>query len=122
MAKHLELGKRGEEIAAKYLINKGYRILETNWRHRRAEVDLIAMDGECLVFIEVKTRSSGIWGQPELAVTTKKERLLADASGVYMEQIGHEWTVRFDILAIIIINEHYETINHYQDAFFPGLD
>jgi len=122
MAEHLEVGKKGEEVAVLFLEEKGYKILEKNWRHRRAEVDIIAMHGDILVFVEVKTRSTQLWGQPELAVTPKKERLLADASGVYMEQIDHQWEVRFDIISVIIINEGREEITHYKDAFFPGLE
>lgn len=121
MAKHLELGKKGEEIAVQFLIDKGYKVLETNWRHRRAELDIIAKDGEVLVFIEVKTRSSQYWGQPELAVTPKKERLMVDASGVYMEQIDHQWEVRFDIISVIVINEGQSEVTHFKDAFFPGI-
>lgn len=122
MAEHLELGKKGEEIAVEFLKGKGYLILETNWRHRRAEVDIIAKDGEILVFVEVKTRSTQLWGQPELAVTPKKERLMVDASGVYMEQINHQWEVRFDIVSVIVINEGQEEITHFKDAFFPGIE
>jgi len=122
MAKHIELGKKGEEIAINHLIDKGYTILETNWRYKRAEVDIIAKEGQTLVFVEVKTRSTEIWGQPALAVTPKKERLLVDASGVYMEQINHDWEVRFDIISIVIINDQYKEIKHFKDAFFPGLE
>ncbi|MCL4163879.1 UNVERIFIED_CONTAM: hypothetical protein GTU68_031920 [Idotea baltica] len=80
------------------------------------------MDGASLVFVEVKTRSSMIWGQPELSVTDKKERLLIDAAGAYMEKIGHTWEIRFDIVSVVVINEKYNEINHFQDAFFPGLE
>ncbi len=122
MADHLILGRKGEDIARSHLVKKGYKILETNWRHSRAEIDIIAMDGEALVFVEVKTRSTEMWGQPALAVTPKKERLMADASGVYMEQIGHDWEVRFDIISVVIINDEYTEIKHYEDAFFPGIE
>lgn len=122
MAEHLKLGQKGEEIALNYLENKGYSILEVNWRHRRAEVDLIAKDGEVLVFVEVKTRSTEMWGAPELFVSTRKEQLLSAALSVYMEQIGHTWEVRFDIIAVIILEGGHTEIRHHKDAFFPGLE
>lgn len=121
MAKHLEVGKQGENIALQYLESKNYKILETNWRYRRSEVDIITMDGEVLVFIEVKTRSSDIWGQPELSVTAQKETMLIDASSAYMEQIGHVWEIRFDIITVILNSHGSPKLNHYKDAFFPGF-
>jgi putative endonuclease len=80
MASHNELGKRGEEIAKEYLENKGYQILKMNWRHKRAEIDLIARHEKTLIFIEVKTRSSVDFGHPEEFVDWKKEKHLEFAS------------------------------------------
>jgi len=120
MADHHEVGKDGEARAANFLKEKGYDILETNWRYRRAEVDIIARDEDVLVFIEVKTRSSAKWGAPELSVNARKQQLLADAASAYMEETNHGWAIRFDILSVIIINEAYEEIKHFQDAFLPG--
>ena len=117
MSTHLELGNRGEALAEKYLLDIGYQILERNWRFSRAEVDLIAKDGEVLVFVEVKTRSSDIFGKPEESITPKKEALLKDAAAVYMEQIGHEWEIRFDIVSILIKGSDY-AIEYFKDAFF----
>ena len=65
MARHNEIGKAGEQIAKNYLTERGYRILEENWRYRRAEVDLIAMDKDTLVIVEVKTRNSTAFGEIE---------------------------------------------------------
>ena len=118
MAKHIKLGIAGEEAAQAYLKQKGYQILETNWRYSRAEVDIIAKDGEILVFVEVKTRSSTFYGQtPEVFVTPKKEAFLKDAAGVYMEKINHDWEIRFDIIAIIK-NDRELKIQHLIDAFW----
>jgi len=122
MAKHLELGIKGEFIASKFLESKGFTILEKNWRHRKAEVDIIAMDGDVLVFVEVKTRSTEMWGAPELSVSSKKEQLLADALSVYMEQIGHTWEVRFDVVGVLLLEAGYREVRHHRDAFFPGLE
>ena len=122
MSKHLELGKKGEEIATKFLIKKGYQILETNWRYRRSEIDIIIKKDEVLIFVEVKTRSDDYFGRPESFVTDRKRALMIDAANVYMEEIGHEWEVRFDVVAIIFHNPVHQTIDPFQDAFFPGLD
>jgi putative endonuclease len=121
MAQHNETGKTGEELARTYLEGKGYRILEVNWRYRRAELDLIAMDGPVLVFLEVKTRRTAAFGRPEEAVTRKKTKLMAAAAAAYMEAIGHEWEIRFDILSIILHSPQDYEVAHLKDAFFPGL-
>lgn len=122
MAKHLDIGKAGEMLARTFLETKGYRILETNWRWSRAEIDLIVKDGDTLVFVEVKTRSTDVFGKPEESITPRKERFLADAASVYMEQTGHDWAVRFDVIAIIYRSEQHYEIEHFEDAFFPGLE
>ncbi len=117
MSANLELGNRGESLAEKHLLETGYRILERNWRFSRAEIDLIAKEGEVLVFVEVKTRSSDFFGKPEESVSPQKEALLKDAAAVYMEQIDHQWEIRFDIISILIKGDGY-TIEHFKDAFF----
>lgn len=122
MAKHHQIGKAGEQLAARFLTEKGYTILERNWRFSKAEVDLIAKDGDSLVFVEVKTRSTDYFGKPEEFVSPQKERLLAEAASVYMEQIGHQWAIRFDLISVIYRHEQDFTIEHLEDAFFPGLE
>lgn len=119
MSKNLELGRRGEQIAVRHLVRQGYTILETNWRFSRAEIDIIAMHDQILVFVEVKTRSTAFFGAPELAVTNHKKNLMIDAANAYMIQINHDWEIRFDIISIILENEP-PTLQHFQDAFFPG--
>lgn len=121
MAKHLETGQKGEDIAVRFLKNKGWEILEVNWRYSRAEVDIIAKDLDILVFVEVKTRTDDYFGKPDAFVTPKKEKLLADAASVYMEKIGHEWEIRFDVISILIKGEKDYEIRHFKDAFFPGI-
>jgi putative endonuclease len=122
MAKHHLTGRQGEEIAASYLRELGFELLETNWRHGRAEVDLIARDGQALVFVEVKTRSYDYFGKPETFVTKKKERLLARAAAAYMELAGHEWEIRFDVVSVLMKNEQDWKVEHLKDAFFPGFE
>ncbi|KGE88453.1 MAG: YraN family protein [Phaeodactylibacter xiamenensis] len=122
MARHNDIGHAGEAIARRYLEERGYRILETNWRYRRAEVDLIAMDGKTLVFVEVKTRNTTAFGEIEDFVTRKKEDLLIAAAHAYMEHIDHDWEIRFDIIAILYLDEQSYSVKHIEDAFFPGLE
>ena len=118
MARHLELGKEGEELAKAFLIKKGYKILACNWRYKKAEIDLIAKIKEILVFIEVKTRSSDSFGQPEDFVNLKKMEFMAEAAPVFMEEISHEWEIRFDIIGILKTKEGTKT-THLEDVYFP---
>ena len=121
MPKSQEVGQEGESLAVYYLQQKGYKILEQNWRFSRAEIDIIAMDGPIMVFVEVKTRSYDYYGRPEDAVDLKKEKLIADAGAAYMRKSQHEWEIRFDIISIILPKTGKPSIDHFTDAFFPGL-
>jgi putative endonuclease len=122
MAKHLDTGKKGEEIAAQFLRESGLEVLAINWRHGRAEVDIIARDGKVLVFVEVKTRSYDFFGKPEEFVNKTKTRLMANAAAAYMKANGHDWAIRFDIVSILMKNENEWSVQHFKDAFFPGLE
>ncbi len=117
MAKHNELGIKGEQIAKSFLLKKGYQILETNWRVGKAEVDLITQKNDILVFVEVKTRQNNVFGYPEDSVTDKKEQLLYEAAGFYTREKEYEGEIRFDIIAITI--DPTLDIKHFRDAFFP---
>lgn len=121
MANHIDLGKKGEALALEFLNKCGYSILESNWSSGKAEIDIIAKDAEVLVFIEVKTRSSDYHGFPEESVTIKKQKILSSAASRYMEITDYEWEVRFDIISIVYISENDFTLEHFKDAFFPGL-
>ena len=120
MAEHNDLGKRGEEIATGYLEKKGYQILEKNWRQWKNEIDVIAMDGKYLVIVEVKTRQSSYFGEPETAVTRDKQRTLIRAANAYVRYKNINCEVRFDILSIVI-SKSSEHIHHIVDAFYPTL-
>ncbi|MFT4665942.1 MAG: putative endonuclease [Polaribacter sp.] len=121
MAKHNELGKRGEEIARKFLEDKGHAILEINYRFGRAEIDLISRCDDLLIFTEVKTRSSSFFGPPELAVNDKKVNLIVSAAQSYLYDNDYEDEIRFDVISIIISTAANIQINHFEDAFFPGM-
>ena len=121
MADHNEFGKAGEEIAADFLRKKGYKILETNWRSGKNEIDIIALDKETLVIVEVKSRHSNFAGEPETAVTHDKQRALIHAANYYIAKMKLENEVRFDIVSILVVKDR-ETINHIEDAFYPTLN
>jgi putative endonuclease len=115
----LDIGRRGEDLAADFLSQKGYRIVARNYRAGRGEIDLIGWWGErLLVFFEVKTRRSEAFGGPEEAVTPRKQRVLMRTAGAYMESIGYDWAVRFDVVAILLRDEVLLDIRHHEDAFF----
>ena len=115
-----DLGKQGERVAADYLRAKGYEILERNWRHRRAEIDLIAKYEGILVFVEVKTRRQNRWQSAERSVNAAKRDRLSNAASAYMTQIDHEWELRFDLLIVVWPTAEEPQITHYEDAFFRG--
>ncbi|MCB9318324.1 MAG: YraN family protein [Lewinellaceae bacterium] len=120
MAKHLQTGEYGEKLALELIQNMGWPVLSKNWRHGHLELDLVALDGEILVFIEVKTRRSLYYGTPETFVTPAKQRKLWQAAEAYMIQHNHQWEIRFDIIAIHLSSRQLPAIRHYRDAFWPG--
>lgn len=120
MATHNDLGKRGEDIAREYLENLGYHILKLNWKYGRAEVDVIANQNGAIIFVEVKTRTSTDYGEPEDFVDYKKERQLEYASSAYIEMNDHQGEIRFDVIAITFQNKDIYKINHIEDAFWPS--
>ncbi len=110
------LGKKGEEIALGFFRKKGYRIVERNYRTPFGEIDLIARDGEVLVFIEVKTRADIAFGRPFEAVDRRKREKMRKVSLSFMKKFRTEVPARFDVLSIDIENGR-ETIEHIKDAF-----
>ncbi len=120
MKDHIELGKAGEAIAVAHLEGKGYRILERNWRFGKEEIDIIARDGNFVVIVEVKTRTSNARAEPEASVTKSKQRILVRAANAYVNYKRQYGEVRFDIISILVKQEG-ETINHIVDAFYATL-
>lgn len=120
MSAHNELGKKGEEIARKFLIEKGYKIIATNWRYKKEEIDIIAKHENEIIFVEVKTRSSSYFEAPEQAVTKKKQKFLINAANDYIQSNNIEIEGRFDIISVIC-NTNKEEINHIEDAFYPTV-
>lgn len=112
------LGRRGEAAAGSYLEARHYQILVRNWRHGRAEVDLIVVtpDEQTLVFVEVKTRATDFYGYPELAVTARKMELLYEAADAWQEEMGWTREIRFDVLALTVAGTGF-TVYHIENAF-----
>lgn len=118
MAKHNELGKKGEEIAVQYLTDKGYEILERNWRNRHKEIDIVAKDGDELVIVEVKTRNNDDYGEPYVSVSRQKQMRLIYAANAYIFRYKLDINTRFDIISIVY-NDGNPMIEHIEDAFLP---
>lgn len=118
MAKHNDLGILGERLAKKYLEKKNYLLLEQNWRWGKGEIDIIAKKENTIIFVEVKTRTTSLFGQPEDAVTPKKQDLMYQLAVEYLYNIQHEQEFRFDIIAIVM--QPQLEIIHFEDAFFPS--
>ena len=110
----------GENIATKYLIDRGYSILKRNFRNGHAEIDIIAQLNTQLVIVEVKTRNTSKYGNPEQSVSSKKQQLLAQAAEAYLLQNDLDLIVRYDIISIVK-NQYKTEITHLVDAFWPGL-
>lgn len=120
------LGQQGEALAAEYLHARGYQIMECNYRTTYGEIDLIALqpaglagaDGEVLVFVEVKTRSSNAYGYPEEAVTASKQAHLIQSAQAYIQahpELAGDW--RIDVIAIRIgRNPGQVEIKHFENA------
>lgn len=118
MAAHNDLGRRGEEMAAQLLREKGYHIVERNWRDANLEVDIIARTKTDIVFVEVKTRSDDTLMRPEEAVDWQKQRNLTLAAQHYIQKKRISLNIRFDVVSIVL-NERRCDIQHIEDAFYP---
>jgi len=112
---HIRTGQAGEALAAAHLQQQGYTIVQKNYRHRRAEVDIIAQKENLLVFVEVKTRGTDRYGYPEEAVNFKKEALLLSAAEAYIEETAWPHDIRFDIVSITLTSP--PVVHHIEDAF-----
>lgn len=120
MAEHNILGQKGEEAAARYLQAKGHHILERNWRSRGYEVDIISLDDEFIVFVEVKTRASVAWGNPEDFIGKQRMRRMIRAASHYLKLNSVDRPARFDIVSVVWNDKEFE-LDHIEDAFlaFP---
>lgn len=116
MAQHNELGKRGEEMAVAHLLATGYEIVARNYIYQKAEVDIIARKGNILAVVEVKTRSTPDFGDPQDFVKKKQINQLVKAIDFFVNEHDLDVEVRFDIVAIIK-NKAGTRLEHIEDAF-----
>ncbi|MCL6447760.1 MAG: YraN family protein [Armatimonadetes bacterium] len=121
-----ELGKLGEELAASYLQKKGYRLLERNYRCRLGEIDIVALDGDVLVFIEVRCRTSSRFGFPQESIRREKQAKLRKLAQYYLLRAARpgpapvtgQNQVRFDVLALLFdCKQATCRVEHIQNAF-----
>src|ERR1700679_2883861 len=118
MSKHSKIGIKGEQIAAKFLLNKGYIILHHNWRSGKKEIDLIAHKDDVLVVVEIKTRTNFDFGFPEEAVNRKKQSFLKSAAAVFIDNNPQYAIIRFDIVSILMDEHEVKEIVHFEEAFY----
>lgn len=118
---HINLGNNAESIAEKFLKDRRFVILERNWRWKKAEIDLIALDGKDLVMIEVKGRSSEKYGKATGFVSDKKILFLQEAGAMYASQIDHHWSIRIDLIGVYFKSKNGHTIQHIKDVGYEGF-
>ncbi len=118
MAEHNDLGKLGEQLALQHLRSLNYQILEVNWYHGKHELDIIAMDGPVLVVVEVKTRATDAFGEPEYAVNRKKQRSIVKAADAFIQEHDLNLDTRFDVISVLVTPQGRK-ISHIDDAFYP---
>jgi putative endonuclease len=117
-AEHLRRGKLGEKAAKKHLSRAGLKFLAANFRSPRGEIDLVFRDGDCLVFVEVKTRSSEDWTRPAAAVNANKRRLLSRAALDYLKLLQNPPVkIRFDIVEVLLRDGAVREIRHLPNTF-----
>jgi len=116
MAAHNELGRWGEDLAAAFLEEKGYAIVERDWKSGHHDLDIVAKDGSTLVIVEVKTRRNRLYGNPEEAIDYRKRRSLLSAINHYTKSHRIYSNVRFDIISIVGNMGEKPEIDHIIDV------
>ncbi|HNP93987.1 MAG TPA: YraN family protein [Cyclobacteriaceae bacterium] len=116
MTDKIKKGELGEQLAANFLTEKGYDILERNYRYKHSEIDLIVKKDNWLVFVEVKTRTSEAFGYPENFVDDKKAEKILEGAEQYLFETNWDGNVRYDIISIMLKKDIPEVV-HFEDAF-----
>ena len=115
---HLRRGRMGEAAAKRHLQSLGLKFLTANFRSDRGEIDLVFRDGECLVFIEVKTRTAGGWVRPAGAVNARKRRLLSMTALDYLKRLpDRRVSIRFDIVEVLLNDGAVAEVRHLPNSF-----
>jgi len=120
-ASNIDIGKKGEQLAKEFLLQKGYEFLEANYRFSHLEIDLIFKDKNQLVIVEVKTRNTTQLGEPYEAVTKAKQSQLIRAANFYIEQNEIDLDCRFDVVSIVLFSDGNYRLQHIIDAFVPEV-
>jgi putative endonuclease len=114
MSEKIKTGSKGENLAAEFLKGKGFKIVARNYRFKHAEIDLIIQRDDWLIFVEVKTRSSNSFGEPEEFVTEFKARKIFEAAEAYIFKTDWQGHVRFDVVSVML-GQNSEVV-HFEDA------
>jgi len=117
MSHNQDLGKQGEALAKNYLLANGYTLVEENWRWHHHEVDLIVCNDIYMVFVEVKTRTHVIFGEPEVFVTLEKQQKIIRAANAYMLKNRCPKDARFDIVSVVICENEEPILKHLPNAY-----
>ena len=112
MASTRELGIEAEKLAQAHLRNAGYKILACNWHYGHLELDIVALDGEELVIVEVKSRSGIRYEHPSEAVTDGKIKRIVEAADAYIVENDYEYETRFDVITVIFFKKGHE-LEHF---------
>lgn len=115
-----ELGKLGEQMAAEFLAEKGFEIIDRNFVFDKAEIDIVALYQNTMVFVEVKTRESDFMTDISQLIGRSKQKQIIKAADGYMKQSALNFEGRFDII-LIVTNSKYTKIEHIEDAFYPTI-
>ncbi len=116
MTNNIKTGNQGENLATDFLQKKGYEVVMRNYRYKHSEIDVILKQGNLLVFVEVKTRSSSSFGEPEVFVDAKKASKIFEGAEQYIHEVNWNGNIRFDIVSVKI--GATPEIIHFEDAFY----
>jgi len=111
------LGSEGESVALQFLKKQGYTIIQRNFKTQIGEIDIIAKDGETIVFVEVKTRKNDTFGAPYESVNTAKRQKMKNVALLYLKKQKKELPARFDVISINCLRNGQKDIRHIRDAF-----
>lgn len=117
-----DLGKLGEILARDYLLQNGYRILDTNWHHGHKEIDIVALQGKEIVVVEVKTREENFAVEPWESVNSSKIRNIVEVADAWLKINREERETRFDVISIVMMKEGGHLLEHFEGAFLPPVN
>lgn len=118
MTDKIKKGEHGERLASQFLEEKGYEILERNYRYKHSEIDLIVKKEKWLVFVEVKTRTSVAFGYPEEFVDYNKVKSILRGAEYYMYKVNWPHNARFDVVSVVLRGNEEPEVVHFEDAFY----